>query len=548
MINKQKIKRIILLSLFSTIIFQIGIINVMAAGGGSGGSGGSESGGDDSAGHSSAADSRTPTYGSACTSVRYKTQWSWNNRMDIEVDVKKMDGTKIDEDVFDKIETEFLAGTYVMLRVYEKRTFNSSSSCSVSAKRQKWNCTYYNWEQIGTKCTNGKLPGGGCRGNKVKPIYDYVKKASGEESCSCSGTGYDKIEHSFKGWYDVSSEYADSCSGIASSNLVIKEINPSYTAVYKDSNDIDEVDTISVEGHKCSEKKQKKNNNIENGIGLSYSNECTVSYDRNSTVCMNVKTGEVTYIDDGRNCNDLEPKGDYYTIEKDDEGYWKYFIPLNANSHDDFEFILDSKIKEEDGLMCQNFIDSNPTTYQNLIVGSKGESFVGTNYSKTKAKEMVKDGCFFKTTIKIPVVQKFYNELDNGINFKGFNFYYKPIDISNPFPNGLTDTSLWYDWNEDKDKEPDIEDSYKQVTYIANTNGNENKIRNYTKDNPYTSWKNMNVDGYSYFIKNEGIVEKIDKTSNNKFYKLGCGPWNENPKNDDGSKNYFYQPECGDTK
>ena len=117
--------------------------------------------------------------------------------------------------------------------------------------------------------------------------------------------------------------------------------------------------------------------------------------------------------------------------------------------------------------------------------------------------------------------------VDNGEKkFKGFNFYYKPIDINNPFPNGLSDTSIWKEWydnvKDDKKATPDISKSFDEVTYIAE-NINATKVRKYTKDNPYTSWKNMNLDGTSNFITTEGVVTRETK---NKVYKLGCGPLN----------------------
>jgi len=52
----------------------------------------------------------------------------------------------------------------------------------------------------------------------------------------------------------------------------------------------------------------------------------------------------------------------------------------------------------------------------------------------------------------------------------------------------------------------------------------------------------MNINGTSNFIKNQGIV--ISYVTTESFYPLGCGPWNEFQNKEDGSKNYFYQPEC----
>ena len=189
--------------------------------------------------------------------------------------------------------------------------------------------------------------------------------------------------------------------------------------------------------------------------------------------------------------------------------------------------------------MCQAYKDYYPDSWDKIIKDDMGQ-----------------EGCTFEIDVTIPVIQRFYNELREDTEtvfegFKGFNFYYKPIDINEPFPNGLNNTSIWYEWNKDKNN-PNISKSYEQLTYYANTSQNENEIRKYNnqkeydndkKDYPYASWEGknendteggMNKDGTSNFIDNKDIVTRRTED----FYNLGCGPKNTNVNN------IFTQPEC----
>ena len=512
MIKKIKKTTLLVLISFSSFVFLGGPSH-----------GGSVYGGDEGT-HSTGADSRTPTYGSSCDSVRCGYSYSWQHNSDVIIEMKDINGNRIRGNIFDSnISKEFLAGTYVMLKVYEKEDFTSSASYSVSAKRQEWNCTPYE-KIVDTYCSGEDEDGDGYE--DCREIIRYEPGSSYTKTCLCNPPpegGY--VEKEFSGWIDVTSEYVDSCA----SNVELKsyDLEAMYEAKYRDSNDIDNTSTTTVRGHECSRpRKTEVEGNGYGGDGYSndstLSGDCTVSYDIETDICINVKNGNVRYIDDQ---NASQCKENEYKLTKTDDGYWKYFIPLNANSTNDFSFKLNSSGATEVPEMCQAYKDYYPDSWQSIIKMNPN----GT--------------CYFETEVIIPVIQRFYNELENGINFKGFNFYYKPIDINNPFPNGLTDTSIWYDWNQNRDENPNLSESYNKLTYFADTGGNEENIRNYTKDNPYTSWENMNVDGTSDFIKKEGIV-----TSNvrlDSFYALGCGPWNENEYNEDGSKNYFYQPECG---
>lgn len=498
MINKNKLKKTLLLLLTLSAI-TLNYNKVYAEGGvGTGGGGG----GDDSPFNTSG----TPSYGSQCDAVRCSYSYAWEKGTDIEIEMKDVKGNHVRTSLFsESINTEFLAGTYVMLRVYQTQYFNSSASYYVKAMRQVWDCHIY--LEYEYRCCALEGPSGcdewtTCIGTEYSGTYS--------NDCNCLNAppgGY--VVPEWKGWRDVTAEYIDSCAAGAIAPSF--DLEPIVVAEYNDSNDINTNNTVKVEGHECPEAVKGKEPDKGAADGShsganTLSGECAVSYDREADICINAKNGVVRYLDGQTNgqCN-----SDEYKLTKDSDGYWKYFIPLNANSANDFKFELKSSGSTEIAEICAD-IQSKYSYWDNII-------------------NMNSDGtCTYETTVTIPIKQRFYNELENGLNFKGFNFYYKPIDINNPFPNGINSTSIW----NDSSQTADISKSYDKVTYSANTSGNETEIRNYTKNNPYTSWENMNINGTSNFIKNEGIV--TSSGSLNDFYALGCGP-----------KNASSQAECG---
>ena len=503
----------------------------------------------------------------SCDEVSCGTTHSYKSSVEVNVDIKLMDGTIINDDIFSaNFSTKFLAGTYVMLRVYENQTHMSTGGYSFSAKRKYLTCKHYKREFKGNVCSS-KMVNGICTGNWV-PDFDYVYvTTTTDHECVCP-VYYAKVEVESEEWRDVSSDYADDCRQKAVAQNV--KLSPMYDAIYKDSNDIDATKNtgtyITIEGQECSngkdvEKEDDKYIEEDDKYSNSYQLESkceNINYDRQSTICMNVKNGKVRYLDGGGECD----KTLEYEVTKDKDGYWKYFIPLNANSEDGFSFELVSSGYKKSKEICEAIIDNYPDTYPYIITDNPSDTFIGKNLSIEGAKLAVANGCYFKTIVKLPIEQRFYNEVydDNTFKgFRGFNFYYKPIEINTPFPNGLSDTSLWYDWNESDVKNPNLTESYNTTTYIADTSNHANEIRNYKKTktyttigekyNTYTSWYNMNINGLSNFIgtlDNENIVYRRDGFIKDNIYPLGCGPWNVNPKKEDGiTDNVFYQPECG---
>lgn len=296
----------------------------------------------------------------------------------------------------------------------------------------------------------------------------------------------------------------------------------SYNLNLKDSNDAESemVTTIIPTG------KNELSNVSVGEPGKTYKSEYKY---KPSKVCMNIKTAKVSYV---TKCGDDE-------IEiQQQNNYWPYFIPLNYKSNKSFSFNLTPSYKINKS-QCEYVINNNPEDYINLIVTEQKEQFTGN--AKNDKKTLTQEGCYLSSTVSIPVTQKFYNEVNSNdkITFEGFNFYYKPIDITNPFPNGLNVTSLWYDMN--NNNKIDFTNSYKIITYVAE-NINTTTVRNYNQDNQYTSWDNMTLNGKSNYIEKNGIVKRL--VENTSFYKLGCGPANSIEKFEDGTSNQLYLVRC----
>ncbi|MBQ2872918.1 MAG: hypothetical protein IJE89_02855 [Bacilli bacterium] len=278
-------------------------------------------------------------------------------------------------------------------------------------------------------------------------------------------------------------------------------------------------------------------------------------------VCMNMKTSEVFY---GRECKESEGeiKIENGTVNVRDENkekevnYWHYFIPLNIKSNsaphpkgntkeytEEFEneinrnqvfylSIVKNENKEYSFDTCKDYMTNENPEYYHYEIIAKGETgdipFTGNYYNDLLILEQA-GSCNSYVQLYFPISQEFYKEVtkeDSTISLKGFNFYYRPIDINDPFPNGIGASSLWNLWSKNTEKNPDISKSFTTITYQTEKI-NADKIREYTKENPYTSWTNMNLDGTSSYIGsgNNFIIQR--KTSGN-IYKLGCGPANKN--------------------
>jgi len=521
-------------------------------------------GGDDSSGNVSKIEPNSDSYTAddgyevTCTWLTSVTPWSYvtintydtkgndfENPLDIEKSIKKQELDNL------------IAGRYLGVNIYEEKGYNVKVEYEVTAKKRRWNCTYctdicypseaspvsYNlqpnnsinitqiaikipenydgniqYEKDNDNSNNNGCEAWSCRHYDNKTVYD-------EKDCTGTPSELDELTR------PVTSDETAWCRGKAQPHLPALE--PSYEVKYMDSNDINSSSSTIVNGEKC----EVAPVNLTNGGTAS--RKCTFQYNMGNA-CINVTTGKVRYIGTNRNCG--SNKEYLVELEKD---IWPYFIPLNTQTNGKvFSIEMNSSLSKTDKGICEDIIENNED-FSNIILDSEQKEFIkGT--SKRNAKDRVQKGCYYRTLIKIPIEQKFYNEINGGTEFKGFNFYYKPIDINNPFPNGLPSNSIWS--QKDIDKVTGTNFNPDDITYIADVT-NAKAIRDYKnkttnhKQNLYTSWENMHVNGVSDFIENSGFVKRnIDKTD---FYKLGCGPANAKATNSDGTKNYLYQQECG---
>lgn len=277
--------------------------------------------------------------------------------------------------------------------------------------------------------------------------------------------------------------------------------------------------------------------------------------------CINVKTGKVEYLTEPVSKEDENPcrnKGDEWYYVKNDykdesDRHWHIFIPLNTKETDVYQFAMKSKSKENSSQMCRAFIEkySKDYEYTKYIVPAVGL------FNKNKSDiNLVKNGCYYKSTVTIPIRQRFYNEVASNnkdtSELIGFNFYYRPISLDNPFPNGITKYSDWEKWNENKKQgkeNPELDKSFNTITYAA-ANINLSYIRNYNKENLYTDWSKMNIDGSSIFIQKDNIIDRNGLITNKTFYSLGCGIENqcEYLDKEQKIKNPIYQPRCKNNK
>lgn len=287
--------------------------------------------------------------------------------------------------------------------------------------------------------------------------------------------------------------------------------------------------------------------------------------------CINAKSGKVEYLTSPVNANDENPcrdKGEewyYVKNETDSEQnkHWHVFIPLNTKETDNYKFIMKANNKETSVGICTALIKkySKNHEYAKYISPSRNGSF-NTNLPEGSIQDAINKvekagGCYYNTNIDIKIKQRFYNEVSDDKNSKkseiiGFNFYYRPIDITNPFPNGITKYSDWEKWGEDEkinQEDPEIDKSFNTVTY-ATTNINLDFIRNYNKENLYTDWSKMSINGGSMFITSQNIINRNSTITKDSFYSLGCGVENQCEYLDSKHtiKNPIYQPRCKNNK
>lgn len=473
-----------------------------------------------------------------------------------------INGTKIAEDDAVKAgiwigvnATETIYATYALKDVTATESFYGFT-CKYSRPTNqciKWNTSCTAWDDNGTcssnvtaKCCKWDSTSCAEYGTATETKSSEISKCEGKDSIDAKCEALTPSGWTYKGY--VYDEITRNVSGseLDTIKTTIKEklcaaikgyVSSNSSKVLKYSSDdiypSNKSDTIISEG-----------NGIEGecpdcGCYESSGREEKKYYYNQSKVCINIKTSKVTY---GRKCND-----DEFTIEngtaKDGNKFWHYFIPLSIKSTDNLylQLLSNSDSNNYSNKICKSIMkkkyDAGEDYRAYISPVDEKISFTG-DYETDIDKLGDKGKCKATISLKIPITQKFYNEIDDDgtKKFKGFNFYYKPIDITNPFPNGLTQSSLWYEWLNDKSGEKlDISDSFSKKTYEINVN-NLYAIRQYNSD--YTDWSTMSLNGKNSFIDDYDITRYT-----NDFYPLGCGA-----KNSDASNKILYIKECTTNK
>lgn len=500
-------------------------------------------------------DNFTPSNPEENTTYTCKFSYKFDYDHDSEIDVfnKKNESIVYEEDDEIKFSEEILAGTSVGMQIHETKTISwdvYEAVVTATKTTTKPECTG------GWKCTKWITPNfcpiqmASIFGLKI-PFLKIVTQCPPEEiNCTCGSSGctstckkYEDVETTEPA--EVTEAMESECKSAGESELLAlaqANMHSSYIVKLRNANYVDAgiANTDSASEERIVEEVSA------NSCGFpSDAKSATCHYYYNvSSTCMNVKTGKVRYITNNSSCN----SSDEIQIEKNGNT-WQYFVPLDTKTNDTFGISLVYKDQKEPQSVeyCKKVIDAK-SNYWDYIKDVNNQPLPRTEREALANIERT-GGCTLDTEVVFDIEQKFYNEVDNGTAFKGFNIYYKPIDVNNPFPNGIVDTSIWKEW--ETSGTPALTGTSlnkDDITYIANVKDSK-AIREYAnkttnnKKNSYTSWQNMFIDGRSGFIENEGFV--IRYIQRDDFYKLGCGPANAKEKNSDGSTNYLYQSECG---
>ena len=455
---------------------------------------------------------------------------------------------------------KIVAGTSIGLEIYEVKKISYSVSdievvyTKVKTEKKETKCQAYTCNY---SCTaRGSSPytvqksvpaGYACsKGNEKSTMHSCVNTTS-SPTCSSYKTGWvDTNETITKRKYtSESNNYVKDCLKhavkVAKGKANATGTSATYSIKVPESNNINKTSITTIQGKVTKEEKFNVSKNTEQKSGTR-----TVEYEYSTNPCMNVITSEVRYVSDSKYCNkDNEILIANETI--DGRTHWHYFTPINTKSSDYITIELTKNTNNNSNNKKSNKeclyvleknpidpLDNNKTSYVDLIQKTNDEKLVGdyTGNKSSKDYKYFKNGgtCYLTSVIKIPINQKFYQEdedEDGNITFTGFNFYYRPINIYNPFPNGFSPNSYWKEWNDNGRKDPNMEKSYTVMTYSA-ININTSIVRNYKnlitdgKQNTYSSWNNMSSrDGKSNFISTQGVVTRHNTGD---YYRIGEGP------------------------
>ena len=462
-----------------------------------------------------------------------------NYRSAVYIDIYNTEGKYIGNGL-EISEIDFEAGRFVGVDAFEsyinRRTVTINPSCfqvTVTCEKKspgKIDNSLCNDCVTSTRISKhtGKLY---CLGNLKPGCLRHEKtdrRTITSGTCESLGDGWNWVSSSCSSCAPPSVE---SCHGEAIANLnnMTSSVKaPSYNAERQNSNDITKKETYPIEPYITNHSTGviKLNNRT-----FYREIEYRIKYNPQRT-CLNVKTGEVRYIKFNENCNkDSEITVKNY-LNSLDEPIGMYFIPLNAKTGTNFSYFLKSGDKQKTEL-CKAFIEKYESDgrWRILLLDQDKNAFSPTTPT-SEGISRVKNGCYYAYTLNFKISQNFYNEQNSKI--RGYGSFYRPIDINNPFPNGLSENSYWnglidttnnvikiIDSN-NTTKKYNLSDSFKEKTYsIYNINANAIREYNHQERNFYTSWEDMKINGTSNFID-----QYVTRHSNKDYYKLGCGPAN----------------------
>ena len=438
---------------------------------------------------------------------------------------------------------EFEAGRFVGIDAYEIYTNKTTKSYSPSCYDVEVTCNRIIEGTPYKCCSNGKIANNPSRVRINGKMVDVLLCDDGtypQNTCytSSSTETYTRTQ----GSCDAGDEWVNAkctpctpsidCEGQARrelENMSIDDKQSSYTAKRRDSNDIAKETTYPVESYK---EVTLHPIIVEGYRTLSRTIDLRIKYNTQKT-CLNVKSSQVRYISFEENCDSTKEITVKNYQNSDNQPIGMYFIPLNTKSNTFFNYFLESGQKQEQKL-CETLI----TKYKSdgrwkiiLLDESKNPFDINTSYDE--GIDRVKSGCYYAFTLNFNIKQKFYNEKDYKI--RGYGSFYRPIDINNPFPNGLSATSIWSGLIDTTNnvikitnnkneiiKKYNLNDSFKEKSYsIEHINANAIRDYNHQERNFYTSWEDMDVDGTSTFVN-----DYLTRYNSRDYYKLGCGPAN----------------------
>ena len=169
-----------------------------------------------------------------------------------------------------------------------------------------------------------------------------------------------------------------------------------------------------------------------------------------------------------------------------------------------------SKSNDNDNINNKYYIPFNENENEHSVsVILKGLSRLSENQATKDSKVQNKEwfGTWkIDTGCKLKVINRLYNPPgeEGGDGKLKYKFIYRPIDLSNPFPNRFPGVN-WYSWyiiEKNKDKKT-LEDSYKNLEYYTQLdNKTISEIKKYNKENTY--FGDVDEDFFKTYIKEGG--------------------------------------------